>query len=155
MISYMRWWCNPTVAIICMRTTSWWWCWWLHLVLILINLVLVIVLLHDSSSRSYRSINSSSSGTRSLSCLKRNTLRSPCWIATRLVVVVDARILHQTWHPTWCQFSSQYQQSSPGPFQSWPSHLPPIDPTFDETYHEAPCWSCFPVNLVDLCSCHS
>src|SRR5215216_4670625 len=62
----------------------------------------------------------------------------------RLMVVGDARVFHQTWRPAWCQYSSQCHPSAPWPFQSWPSRLPPVDPTFAETYHEAPCLSCSP-----------
>src|SRR5215216_3150448 len=62
----------------------------------------------------------------------------------RLMVVGDARVFHQTWRPAWCQYSSQCHPSAPWPFQSWPLRLPPVDPTFAETYHEAPCSSCSP-----------
>ena len=79
-ISYLKWWCRPTITNIYLRLTCWWWCRWLHIVLILINLILIIahiliILLGTSSNsrRSHRSINSS---TNSLAKRKRNTARS-------------------------------------------------------------------------------
>ena len=71
MITYLRWLCSPTIAMICMRMTWWRWCWWLHVVLILINPILIMVLhlCSSSRSRSYKSINS---GTRILTRLKGN-----------------------------------------------------------------------------------
>ena len=72
-ISYLRWWCRPTITNIYLRSTCWWWCRWLHVVLILINLILIIshiIILLRISSRSHRSINSS---TNSLAKRKRNT----------------------------------------------------------------------------------
>ena len=74
MISYLR--ESPTIVIICMWTTWWLWCRWLHVVLILSNLILVIshiIILLRISSRSHRSINSS---TNSLAQHKRDTTRS-------------------------------------------------------------------------------
>ena len=75
-ISYLRWWCRPTITNIYLRSTCWWWYRWLHVVLILINLILIIsrkiILLHIST-RSHRSINSS---TNSLARCKREMTRS-------------------------------------------------------------------------------
>ena len=87
MISYLMWWCIPTIAMICMRTTWWWWCWWLHVVLILVNLILLMVLHLCSSSRSSRSINS---GTRILPRVYGNVLCSShlIWKATLLLLLL-------------------------------------------------------------------
>src|SRR3954470_12820466 len=90
MISYLR--GSPNIAIICMWTTWWLRCWWLHVVLMLINLILVIshiIILPHISSRSYRSINSS---TSSLAKLKRDTGRSDEDINTIVTPTAPAAI---------------------------------------------------------------
>src|SRR3954463_7465124 len=107
MISYRR--GSPNITIICMWTTWWLWCWWLHVVLIVINLILIIshiIILLRISSRSHRSINSS---TSSLARLKRDTDRSakgcfPTWRYSLLLLLLQRCGMCSRWWKTRKQF---------------------------------------------------